>query len=210
MFTVYGAADSGSVVVEAALTWMGLPYAVVEAAPWGPPEQRAILETVSPLGQVPVLELPDGQRLTESVAILLWLADAKEGRPFAPGPGHPDRAAFLRWLIFIPANIYAMYTIKDNVAEWVTDGAAQTELTTKTIDRVAAMWRVMEGEVDPAPFIFGEDPTFLDLFVAVASRWTPRRNAFYAACPKLGSMVRRLDADPRLTTLWTERVTQPA
>ena len=210
MFTVYGAADSGSVVIEAALTWMGLPYRVVEAAPWGPPEQRAILEKVSPLGQVPVLELPDGQRLTESVAILLWLADSKEGRTFAPGPGHPDRATFLRWLIFIPANIYAMYTIKDNVAEWVSDGEAQTELTAKTIDRVAAMWRVMEAEVEPAPYIFGDDPTFLDLFVAVASRWTPRRNAFYPACPKLGAMVRRLDADPRLSTLWGERVTQPA
>ena len=205
MFTVYGARGSGSVAVEAALTLMGLAYQVVDADPWGDAAALDALEKVSPLRQVPVLELPNGRTMTESAAILLWFGDSREGRPFAPALVDPNRPAYLRWMVYIPAAIYPMYAIKDNVASWVSDGDCQVELTANTIDRITACWKVMEAEVDPSPYIFGERPTFLDLYVSVVSRWTPGRDAFVENCPKLGAMVKRVDEDPRLETLWRER-----
>ena len=205
MFTVYGAKGSGSVAVEAALTLMGVKYEVVDADPWGDEAALQALEKVSPLRQVPVLELPDGRTMTESAAILLWFGDTKEGRPFAPALNDPDRPAYLRWMVYIPAAIYPMYTVKDNVTSWVSDGDSQVELTANTIDRITACWKVMEAQVDPSPFIFGEAPTLLDLYVSVVSRWTPGRDAFVENCPKLGAMVQRMDEDPRLQALWAER-----
>ncbi len=205
MFTVYGARGSGSVAVEAALTLMGVSYKLIDADPWGDEAALQALEKVSPLRQVPVLELPDGRIMTESAAILLWFGDTREGRPFAPALGDPNRPAYLRWMVYIPAAIYPMYTLKDNVAAWVTHGDAQVELTANTIDRISACWKLMEGEVDPAPFILGEAPSLLDVYVTVVSRWTPGRDTFVENCPKLGAMVARIDADPRLAALWAER-----
>ncbi len=205
MFTVYGAKGSGSVAVEAALTLMGLDYKVVDADPWGDVAALDALEKVSPLRQVPVLELPDGRTMTESAAILLWFGDSREGRPFAPALSDPNRPAYLRWMVYIPAAIYPMYGIKDNVASWVSDGDCQVELTANTIDRITACWKIMEAAVEPSPFILGDSPTFLDLYVSVVSRWTPGRDAFAENCPKLGAMVKLVDEDPRLLGLWAER-----
>ncbi len=205
MFTVYGARGSGSVAVEAALTLMGVDYKLVDADPWGDEAALQALEKVSPLRQVPVLELPDGRTMTESAAILLWFGDTREGRPFAPALSDANRPAYLRWMVYIPAAIYPMYTVKDNVASWVSDGDAQVELTANTIDRITACWKIMEAGVSPSPFIFGETPTFLDLYVSVVSRWTPGRESFTENCPKLGAMVKLVDDDPRLQSLWAER-----
>ena len=51
----------------------------------------------------------------------------------------------------------------------------------------------------------GDDLTVLDLYVAVLSRWGPRRKLFYEVAPKMAPVVRRVDADPRLAALWAER-----
>jgi GST-like protein len=205
MFTVYGARGSGSVAVEAALTLMGVRYRVVDADPWGDAAALDALERVSPLRQVPVLELPDGRTMTESAAILLWFGDTREGRRFAPPLNDPNRPAYLRWMVYIPAAIYPMYAIKDNVASWVSGGECQVELTSRTIDRISACWKVMDAEVEPSPFIFGGQPTFLDLYVSVVSRWTPGRDAFIENCPKLAAVAQLMDADPRLEGVWRER-----
>lgn len=205
MFTVYGAPGSGSVIVEGALTLSGLPYRVVDVTPWGTQAQKSELARVSPLKQAPVLEFPDGSRMTESAAMLLWLSEQAEGRPFAPGPGDAGRAAYLRWLVFIPAAIYPMYTLRDNLPDWVSGKPAQAELSENAVRRISRGWRVMEAEVEPRPYLFGETMSFLDLYVAIASHWTPRREVFSRECPKLGAMVRLVDADPRLQTLWRDR-----
>jgi GST-like protein len=41
--------------------------------------------------------------------------------------------------------------------------------------------------------------------VTVVSRWGPRRQAFYAAAPRLAPIVRAVDAEPRLASFWADR-----
>jgi len=74
--------------------------------------------------------------------------------------------------------------------------------------RLLTCWSIMERGVAsyaPAPYILGDDLTVLDLYVTVVSRFRPRRQRFYAVAPRLGEIVRRVDADPRLTALWAAR-----
>ena len=71
-YTVYGAAGSGSVPVEAALTLIGAPYKVVEAVTWEGEAQRGKVAAVNPMRQIPALVTPDGETITESAAILIW------------------------------------------------------------------------------------------------------------------------------------------
>src|SRR3954452_25527482 len=46
---------------------------------------------VSPKGAVPVLVLENGERLTESAAVLQYIADLKPQAGLAPAFGDPDR-----------------------------------------------------------------------------------------------------------------------
>ena len=63
----------------------------------------------------------------------------------------------------------------------------------------------MDAQVEPGRYILGDSLSVLDLYVAVLSRWGPRRRRFYEVAPKLAPVVRRVDADPRLARLWADR-----
>lgn len=83
---VYGSAGSGSVPIEAALTLIGARYEVIgESVVRDSPRYPEVFK-VNPLSQVPVLILPSGEVMTESAAILIWLADGHPDAQLAPGP----------------------------------------------------------------------------------------------------------------------------
>ena len=204
-YIVHGAKGSGSVIVEAALTLLDLPYRVVESSILTAENaQDPALEQVNPMRQVPALILPGGELLTESAAILIWLADDHPGARLSPTMASAQRPAFLRWMAFASA-IYALYWVRD-LASRVTDIAdAQIEVKAKLNDRIAECWSIMDRQIDPAHYILSNDLTVLDLYVGVMSRWAPGRQRFDDVAPKMSRIVRRVDHDPRLQTLWAER-----
>ena len=204
-FVVYGAKGSGSVPVEAALTLIGAPFEVVEAKTWEGDEQRARVDPVNPLRQVPALVLPSGEVMTESAAILMWLAERYPQARLAPGPDDAARAAYLRWMVYIPAAIYSMFWVRDDPTRLAADDAAVKVIKTRTVERIAECWRKMDAQVSPGRYILGEEFGVLDLYVAVVSRWSPRRARFYEEAPKMAEVVRRVDQDPRLAEFWARR-----
>ena len=98
VFTLYGAAGSGSAPVEATLRLIGLDYRVGEAPTWEGEAERDKVAAVNPMRQIPVLVTPGGEVITESAAILIWLADAHPQARLSPGLEDPRRAQFLRWM----------------------------------------------------------------------------------------------------------------
>lgn len=205
-YTVYGAAGSGSVPVEAALTLIGAPFEVIEAVTWQDEAERDKVAPVNPMRQIPVLTTPEGETLTESAAILIWLAEQHPEAALAPEAGDPRRGQFLRWMTFVPASIYSMFWVRDDPSRLGGDDpAAQARIKDRTAERIAACWAAMERQIAPDRFLLGEELTVLDLYVAVASRWTPRRRRFAEVAPRMHAAVERVDALPELKTFWAKR-----
>lgn len=69
-------------------------------------EDDTDFRAVSPKGAVPVLILENGDRLTESAAVLQYIADLKPETGLAPPLGTPDRYRLQEWLSFIGAEIH--------------------------------------------------------------------------------------------------------
>jgi GST-like protein len=206
--TLYGARGSGSVPVEAALTLIGRPYELIDSYTWSKkdPASGDQVLAANPMRQVPALVLASGEVITESAAILIWLAEQHPQARLAPLPGDPMRAQFLRWMSFVSSAIYSLYWVKDDPFRLVPDPAGHAALDEAILDRVADCWRMMGEQVTPGRYILGDELTVLDLYVAAVSRFRPRRKRFYRAAPKLEAVVRRVDEDPRLHALWAERM----
>lgn len=205
-YIVYGASGSGSMPVEAALTLIGAPYEVVEAVTWDGDAERDKVAPVNPMRQIPVLITPDGETITESAAILIWLAEQHPEAALAPGPCDQTRAQFLRWMTFIPASIYSMFWVRDEPSRLGGDDpAAQETIKARTAGRIADCWATMEDQVAPERYLLGPDLSVLDLYVTVASRWTPRRRRFHEVAPRMGQVVRRVDELPELKAFWDAR-----
>ena len=200
--TIYGAVATGSVPVEAALTLLDLPYDLVEGEA---AKRYEVTGPVNPLHQIPTMVLPGGEVMTESAAILIWLADRyPEGR-LAPAPLHRRRAAYLRWMSFVSSAIYALAWVRNDPLRLVSDPAQGPVVLERIADRRATCWRTMDAQIQPGQYILGDELSVLDLYVTVISRWSPRRKAFYAAAPRMAEIVRRVDAEPRLAAFWAER-----
>ena len=199
-FVVYGSRGSGSAPIEAALTLLGEPYSLVERGP------REDHPGGSAMGQVPVVRLPNGELMTESAAILIHIADTHAGSKLSPAIDDPRRPAFLRWMTFVSAQIYALVWARDNPMRLATDAAAARLILERTAERRLFCWRYMDTELTPGRYLLGGDLTVLDLYVAVTSTWGPGRAAFTAAAPRLAEVMRRVYDDPRLRALWAERL----
>lgn len=210
MYTLYGAPGSGAVPVHAALTLLGADVRTVDMAPWESEAERERVAGINPMRQVPALLTPEGELLTESAAILIWLADRHPQARLAPLPDDPLRGQFLRWMVFIPASIYSMLWLRDAPRRMAADDAGDAVVRERSAERIAQCWHTMDEQVRqqlPAgtPWLLGERLSVLDLYVTVVSRWTPGRKRFYREAPRLAEVVRRVDAEPRLAAFWAAR-----
>ena len=199
-FVVHGERGWGNVAVEAALTLIGAPYRVVDAGASGPDRPPRTITA-----QVPVLELPGGEIITESAAILIWLADAFPAARLSPPIDSPLRPAFLRWMAFVSSSIYALYWVRDVPGRVVDGEAARAQVKARLMERVVHNWALMDRSITPGAWLLGDDLTVLDLYVTVVSRWTPRQPLHQNIAPRIGEVVRRVEAHPRLAALWAER-----
>jgi len=143
--------------------------------------------------------------MTESAAILTWLADSHPGSGLAPGWDDARRPAFLRWMSFVSASIYSHYWLRDDPSRLAATPEAQDYLLRQSTKRIADCWAMMERQIRPGRFLLGDELTVLDLYVAVVSRWRPLRPRFHEVAPRMGEVVRRVDALPELVEFWAER-----
>jgi GST-like protein len=199
-YVVYGQKGTGSVPIEATLLLLGEPYEMIER---GPSEDRP---AGNPMQQVPVLALPNGELMTESAAILIHLADSNPAARMSPALDDPRRPAFLRWMVYVSAQIYALVWARDDPGRLAVEEAHKPVILERTAERMAYCWRTMDVQVSPGRYILGEDLSVLDLYVTVVSCWGPRRARFYQEAPKLAEVVRRVDQDARLLEFWAERL----
>ena len=205
-YRIFSALGSGGVPVEAAMSLIGLPYEVIEAPTWEGEAQQAKVAVVNPLKQIPALVTPEGETITESAAILIWLADRHPEARLSPALDALERAQFLRWMTFIPASIYSLFWVRDDPSRLGGDDPEiQARIKAATAERILDCWAMMESQVAPGRYLLGDTLTVLDLYVAVVSRWGPRRVRFYEVAPKMAEVVRRVDADPRLAAFWEKR-----
>ncbi len=203
--TLYGAKASGSIAVEAALTLLGIPYSIVEGATWHEESARERVAPQNPMRQVPTLILGGGEVMTESAAILIYLADASPQARLAPAAPERLRRQFLRWMIYVSSAIYALHWIKPDVRRIGAPQDFRESVVNAVHDRIAFCWSNMDAQLDPGNYLLGDELTVLDLYVTVVSRFGPWRKRFYEVAPKMAHVVRRIDADPKLTEFWAKR-----
>lgn len=193
--TLYGRPGWGSAIIELQLAHYGLPYVLQDSGDLlGAEDARERMRPLNPLAQVPVLVLPGGEVMTESAAITLHLADIAGNTSLVPGPQEPERPAFLRWLVFLVANIYPTFTYGDVPTRFVNDAAAADAFlqTLNTYGR--KLWAQLEGE-SRGPHFLGTRWSALDIYLLVMMRWRPGKAWFAENAPLLHAAFTRAQAD---------------
>lgn len=205
MYTLFGSKGSGSAAAECALEMTGAPYRIVQAASWEPGPELDELERANPLKQVPTLQLPTGEILTESAAILMHLGLAFPQSGLLPeDPVERDLA--LRGLVYIPANCYSCITVLDYPERFTsaTDDASFAAIRAGTRARLHHHWDVFADlyPVSGERFIAGEQPGALDLLAAVVSKWGGARKHAKTSRPGFSALLERTESHPSVALVF--------
>jgi glutathione S-transferase len=204
MFTIYGDKGSGAFSAEAALAEVGAPYEFhlisLEKNEQKTPEFLAI----NPSGKMPAVKLPEGQIITESLAILLTIADHFPNARLLPNPASVERAYAYRWLAFMAAEIYPMVEVSDYPARFAPEGDEAKALRQKARERIRERLLIVERQV-AGPWFLPSGFSILDIYAAMFSRWRGSLGKEWAAAghiPKLDALSKELSQRPALKEIW--------
>ena len=199
---LYGEPGWGSAIVEAQLAWYGLEHDFEQVGDlFKSADARRRLEKINPLAQVPTLVLEDGTVMTESAAITLLLADRANDDTLVPRAADPLRPAFLRWLIFLVANVYPTYTYADDPSRFVESADAQAAFKSAVDHYAQRLYSQLEANA-AEPWFLGSRFSALDIYVAVMSRWRPGRAWFAEHAPRLSAIATNAEGLDRLAAVW--------
>jgi GST-like protein len=199
---LYGERGWGSVLIEAQLDWYGLDYDFQEVGDlFRSAEARQKLAEVNPIAQVPTLIMPDGTVVTESAAITLYLAELTGKDSLVPAPGSAERLAFLRWLVFLVANIYPTYTYGDDPSRFVSGVDAQNDFKRHVAEYRMRLYSVLEDHAG-APWFLGNRFSAIDIYVCTLTRWEPGREWFEPHAPRLCAIAAATSEVDALQGAW--------
>jgi len=201
-YKLYGREGAGSVVVEALLEEAGASYRTetVEAGPDGRCPQSYY--AINPLGQVPALVLPGGTVMTESGAIVIHLADQFPALKLAPPISSPQRPVYLRWMIFLAANIYMSDLRVYYPARYSTDPKHATAVEEAANAQMAKEWEVFAAALGNGPFILGAEPSAADYYAAMLATWNLDVPGFFRKHPNVRALYDLVVARPAVAKVW--------
>ncbi len=202
MYRLYGRPGSGSVVVEAILEAAGAPYEVelVERSQNGQVPEK--IARINPLGQVPTLRLPGGEIMTESAAMTLYLAEKYPQIDLAPPPASAERAAYLRWMVYLAANIYMTDLRAYYPDRYTSDQNGGKCVKSAALTRMAREWEVYAEALGEKPYILGDKMCVADIYAAMLATWNFDVPAFFKKHPNLRQMYDRVTAHPAVARVW--------
>ncbi|MCK1652413.1 glutathione S-transferase N-terminal domain-containing protein [Bradyrhizobium sp. 149] len=144
---------------------------------------------VSPKGAVPVLVLENGERLTESAAVLQYIADVKPQAGLAPAFGDPDRYRLQEWLSFIGTEIHKAFLFP---TFWYKDDASLA----KPRARIAQTLSMPATHLADREFLVGNGFTVADSHLIWALLLLRPAGVDIAQWPSLSAYLARMQARP--------------
>jgi glutathione S-transferase len=146
---------------------------------------------VNPRGYVPVLELDNGEQLTEGPAIVQYLADQKPESGLAPKNGTMERYRVQEWLNFLTSEVHKQFTplFKPNTPE---------EYKKIAKENLANRFNWMDQQLAGKDYLTGKTFTVADAYAFVLLGWTRPMQIDLARWPNLQAFHKRVAARPKV------------
>ena len=173
-----------------ALAEAGLPYQPVLAST----KSHKLADgtdyyTINPKGYVPLLELDDGERLTEGPAIVQYIADRAPQKNLAPANGTLARYRLQEWLNFVSTELHKQYSPLFVAAVPDEYKAMQRQ---RLKDRYAWVDRQLAGR----DYLMGDTFTVADGYLYTVTNWAQHVGVDLAGLANLAAYMKRVGERP--------------
>ena len=145
--------------------------------------------TINPKGYVPLLELDNGERLSEGPAIVQYIADQVPAKNLAPANGTMARYRLQEWLTFIGTEIHKTFSIL-----FTPSTADEAKAAAKT--KILARLGYVERQLGDKPYLMGEHFSVADGYLFAVTNWARPMAVDLTALPKVSAFMARVAARP--------------
>ena len=145
--------------------------------------------TINALGYVPLLELDDGTRLREGVAIVQYIADQAPAKQLAPANGTLARYQLQAWLTFISSELHKNYSP-------LFSPAMPEEAKQHFRDKLLSRYKWVNEQLAGKSWLMGEQFSVADGYLFTVTRWAAVMNLDLSAYTHLLDFQRRVEARP--------------
>ncbi|MCY6379989.1 glutathione S-transferase family protein [Hoeflea prorocentri] len=202
-YTLHNRLGSGGFAIEAVLALADIPHELVllESIPGSDLSEE--FQKVNPWRQVPVLVTPDGRTVTETAAILFYLAEEHETLRTGPQLYIDDNAAFYRWGVFMVVNLYEGMLRLVYPGRYAKDRDVAPEEIDKAVRRAAAArnheaFGLIERQLEDRSGLCGDRLSPIDVLCAMLCAWhRPRPDL-----PRCTALTKSVASHPVVAPIW--------
>jgi glutathione S-transferase len=145
--------------------------------------------TINPKGYVPLLELDNGERLTEGPAIVQYIADQVPAKKLAPPNGTMERVKLQTWLNFVTSELHKGFSPLFNPS--MPDEAKKIFR-----ERLGTRFAYLDKHLASNDYLMGKDFSVADAYAFVVSNWAGRVDVDLAPHANVGAWRKRVGARP--------------
>ncbi len=147
--------------------------------------------TVNPKGQVPCLELDNGETLTEGPVIVQYIADLMPAAGLAGAAGSMERYRIQEWLNYIGSELHKSFGPMFRP----TTPDAYKELSRENIGK---RFDWLDKQLAGKQYLMGDKFSVADAYLFAVARWSPRVNIDISKWPNIKAFVERVAARPKV------------
>jgi len=144
---------------------------------------------INPKGYVPVLELDNGERLTEGPAIVQYIADQAPAKHLAPAAGTMARYRLQEWLNFTTSELHKTYSPLFNAA---VPEEYKAMAKTRLLDR----YRWLDAQLEGKSYLMGDSFSVADAYLFTVTNWAKHVDLDLSAMKNVGAFMARVAARP--------------
>lgn len=202
-YTVYGMWSSGNCYkVRLTLEQLQLPYAWVEIDSTRGETRTAEFVAKNPNGKVPLLELPDGKFLSESNAIMIFLA---EGSRLWPADRW-QRAQALQWMFFEQYSHEPYIAVARFIMKYLPADHSRRRDLSQLHARGYQALDVMQQHLQQQKYFSGADYGVADISLFAYTHCAADGGFELSAYPAVRDWFERVQAQPGFVSLASQAV----
>ena len=170
MIELYYYPDNASQFPHMLLRELGCPFALKLVDRKQKAQNSAAYLKLNPNGKIPVL-VDEGEAIFETAAIGLYLADRFPESGLAPRPDDAQRAAYLRWMVYLSSTPQAEFRAWFYPHEFVDDAKLAGHARAAAGARLVAIFARIAAQLGDGPWLLGERFSAADLYLLMLVRW---------------------------------------
>ncbi len=197
---LYYAPGTISIAVAIALEEAGLSYEAVKVDFATAEQTKAPYLELNPKGRVPSLVLEGGQVLTETGALLDYIAALNPAAALVPA--QPEVAAHARGVMYyLASTMHVAHAHKMRGTRWADRPESHADMTAKVPQTMAACAAYVEENALLGDFVAGDSLSLADPYLYIVCNWLEGDGVPLADYPRIAAFMERMAERPSVKAM---------